>query len=78
MAEDYATTTRGVRVSVRSFFMEDQSQPDDGHYVWAYRVKIENRGREPVQLMRRRVFAWSERTHACWKSAAAMRSAVAR
>jgi ApaG protein len=53
MAEDYSKTTRGVRVSVRSFYLEDQSQPDDRRYVWAYRVKIENRGRIPVQLLRR-------------------------
>jgi len=53
MAEDYTKTTRGIRVSVRSFYLEDQSEPDQGHYVWAYRVKIENNGRESVQLMRR-------------------------
>jgi ApaG protein len=51
--EDYASTTHDVRVSVRSFFLEDQSEPDEGHYVWAYRVRIENQGREPVQLLRR-------------------------
>jgi ApaG protein len=53
MADDYAKTTRSIRVSVRSFYLEDQSQPDDNHYVWAYRVKIENRGREAVQLLHR-------------------------
>jgi ApaG protein len=53
MTQDYAKTTRGVRVSVRSFYLEDQSQPDDGHYVWAYRVKIENVGDATVQLLRR-------------------------
>lgn len=53
MADDYIKTTRGIRVSVRSFYLEDQSQPEEGRYVWAYRVKIENNGRQPVQLMRR-------------------------
>ena len=53
MNQDYAKTTRGVRVSVRSFFLEDQSQPDDGRFVWAYRVKIENVGNTAVQLLRR-------------------------
>jgi ApaG protein len=53
MAEDYVKTTRGIRISVRSFYLEDQSQPEDSHYIWAYRVKIENNGREPVQLLRR-------------------------
>ena len=49
----YSKITRDVRVTVRSFYLEDQSQPDESHYVWAYRVKIENQGREPVQLLRR-------------------------
>ena len=53
MADDYAKTTRGVRVSVRSFYLEDQSEPGEGRFVWAYRVKIENRGRVTVQLVRR-------------------------
>src|SRR5690349_19550451 len=43
--EDYSRTTRDVRVSVRSFYLADQSQPDENHFVWAYRVKIENQGR---------------------------------
>ena len=50
---DYAATTRDVRVSVRSFFLADQSRPDEAHFVWAYRVRIENGGREAVQLLRR-------------------------
>ncbi len=50
---DYAETTREVCVSVRSFFLADQSRPDESHFVWAYRVRIENRGREAVQLLRR-------------------------
>ncbi len=53
MAEGYSKITRNVRITVRSFYLEDQSQPEENHYVWAYRVKIENRGREPVQLLRR-------------------------
>jgi ApaG protein len=51
--EDYVSTTRGVCVTVRSYFLADQSQPEDGHFVWAYRVRIENQGRLPVQLLRR-------------------------
>ena len=36
---DYSRTTRDVQVSVRSFFLADQSQPDENHFVWAYRVQ---------------------------------------
>lgn len=53
MAEDYTATTHDVRVSVRSFYLADQSRPDDSRYMWAYRVRIENIGRVAVQLLRR-------------------------
>ncbi len=49
----YDRTTRGVRIEVQPFYLEDQSTPDQGHFVWAYRVKIENVGEEPVQLLNR-------------------------
>jgi ApaG protein len=53
MAEDYSQITRGIRVLVRSFYLEDQSAPSEGKFVWAYRIKIENHGRETVQLLKR-------------------------
>lgn len=53
MSDDYQQTTRSLRVSVRSFYLADQSRPDENHYVWAYRVRIENLGNEPVQLLHR-------------------------
>lgn len=53
MADDYTAITRAIRVSVQPFFLEDQSEPDECRYVWAYRVRIENTGKETVQLMRR-------------------------
>jgi ApaG protein len=51
--EDYALTTRGVTVRVRSFYLDDQSSPDDNRFVWAYRVRIENHGSDTVRLLRR-------------------------
>lgn len=53
MTQGYAKTTRGIRVSVRSFYLEDQSKPEEGQFIWAYRVKIENTGPTTVQLLRR-------------------------
>jgi len=53
MSNGYTKTTRGIRVSVKSFYLEDQSQPDEGRFVWAYRVTIENQGAQTVQLLRR-------------------------
>ena len=51
--DPYSRTTRDIRVIVRSFYLEDQSEPDEAKYVFAYQIKIENHGREPVQLLRR-------------------------
>jgi ApaG protein len=52
-ADGYVAVTRDIRVSVRSFFLTDQSRPDEGKFVWAYRIKIENLGRDTVQLLKR-------------------------
>ncbi len=49
----YAETTRSIRVTVKPYYLEDQSSPTDSRYVWAYHVRIENRGAETVQLRRR-------------------------
>ena len=49
----YVATTRNIRVTVRTFFLADQSSPEEGRYAWAYRVEIRNEGQETVQLMRR-------------------------
>ena len=53
MTDGYTATTRGIRVTVQPFFLEDQSEPEEGRFVWAYRVQIENTGPSAVQLMRR-------------------------
>lgn len=49
----YTETTRGITVTVQPVYLDDQSSPSEGHYVWAYRVRIENNGAETVQLKRR-------------------------
>ena len=50
---DYSQTTRDIKVTVRSFYLDDQSKPAEGKYVWAYRVRIENQSAATVQLLRR-------------------------
>ena len=50
---EYAQVTRDITVRVAAFYLEDQSEPDESRYVWAYRVTIENRGSRTVQLLRR-------------------------
>ena len=49
----YSETTRSIKVTVKPFYLEDQSLPTENHYVWAYHVRIENQGGETVQLRRR-------------------------
>ena len=49
----YQSTTRSITVTVKPVFLDDQSSPGDNHFVWAYRVRIENHGPETVQLLRR-------------------------
>lgn len=45
--------TRNIAVSVEPTYLEANSSPESSQYVWAYRVTIENRGRETVQLKSR-------------------------
>jgi len=49
----YSAITHDIRVTVEPIFLEDQSEPDQAHFVWAYQVTIGNEGKETVQLMRR-------------------------
>ena len=49
----YQQTTREIRVMVNPVYLEEQSSPSDGHYVWAYHVRVENHGEETVQLRNR-------------------------
>ncbi len=50
----YDQTTRSIHVTVKPIYLEEQSSPIESHYVWAYQVRIENEGRETVQLLNRR------------------------
>ena len=49
----YEQETAGVMVRVEPQFLPEESEPDDGHFVWAYTIEIENRRADPVQLMSR-------------------------
>ncbi|MSP83496.1 MAG: Co2+/Mg2+ efflux protein ApaG [Alphaproteobacteria bacterium] len=49
----YQKTTRDITITVQPAYLEDQSQPTKGHFVWAYQVRIENGGHETVQLLNR-------------------------
>jgi ApaG protein len=49
----YEKITRDISVSVRSFYLEEQSSPHEDHLVWADKVNIQNRGQDTVRLLNR-------------------------
>ncbi len=49
----YEAVTRGIRVTVRPLYLEDESEPDEDRYFWAYTVEVANLGAETVQLRTR-------------------------
>ena len=53
MTPSFQATTAGISVTVRVFYLADKSNPETGHFVWAYQVTIANQGLITVQLLRR-------------------------
>ena len=45
--------TRGIRVSVKSFYLAERSSPAAQQYAFAYTVRIANEGQETSQLKSR-------------------------
>lgn len=49
----YSATTRAITVTVQPTYLEDQSEPQAGRFVWAYHIRINNGGNRTVQLLNR-------------------------
>jgi ApaG protein len=49
----YTATTRAISVTVKPQYLPDQSEPNKAQFVWAYQVRIENKGDTAVQLRSR-------------------------
>ncbi len=47
------TTTRGVCIRAVPSYVPEQSNPDEGRYLFAYHIQIENKGSEKVRLISR-------------------------
>ena len=47
------TTTRGIRIQVAGFYVEERSEPTTDYYFFAYRVRISNVGGDRAQLISR-------------------------
>lgn len=48
------TITEGVKVSVETLYQQEYSNPANEHFMFAYKITIENMTDYAVQLMRRR------------------------
>jgi ApaG protein len=49
----YEKTTHGIHICAEPTYLEDQSEPEESRYVWAYRITIRNDGTHTVQLRSR-------------------------
>ena len=49
----YTKTTKSINITVNPYYLEDQSDPEEQHFVWAYQVTINNLSKERVQLKNR-------------------------
>ena len=49
----FKARTKDIIVSVETTFLENESEPADGYYVWAYHITITNEGDDTVQLLSR-------------------------
>ena len=49
----FSAVTRDIAVTVEPFYLADNSEPEMGRYVWAYRVTIDNRSNGRVKLLSR-------------------------
>ncbi len=47
------TTTQGVKVTVTTNYLPDYSSPGQQHYVFAYKINIQNNSEFTVKLLRR-------------------------
>ena len=46
----YEKVTHGIRVVAAPIYLEEQSAPDENHFVWAYNILLENQSNQVVQL----------------------------
>jgi ApaG protein len=47
------TTTRGIRVQVKSAYLPERSSPREASYLFMYNIRISNVGSETTQLISR-------------------------
>lgn len=49
----YTKTTNNIKITVQPHYLDQQSEPEDNRYIWAYTIQMENHGQQSVQLLNR-------------------------
>lgn len=49
----YEKSTADILIKVNPIYLDDQSEPEQGRFVWAYHVTISNRSQDTVKLRSR-------------------------
>ena len=49
----YSKTTKGITITVKPYFLDDQSSPQESHFVWAYQINIHNLSNTSMKLNHR-------------------------
>ncbi len=49
----YSSVTNGIRVTVEPHYLEEESDPEQARFFWAYAIEIGNEGLASVQLLAR-------------------------
>jgi ApaG protein len=52
------SVTQGIKITVRATYQENYSRPEEDHFLFTYRITIENTSEYTVQLMRRHWFIY--------------------
>ncbi len=59
----YSAITRNIEITAKPTFLENQSEPQDNKFVWAYTITIANHGPETVKLLNRHWIITDGRGH---------------
>ncbi len=49
----FSKVTHCIKVTASPQYLDQHSEPDEDHFVWAYTIQLENTGDETVQLLNR-------------------------
>ena len=53
MSSDQQKSVHNIRVEAQSYYLAEQSRPEEGRFAFSYIITIHNDGNEPAQLLTR-------------------------